>query len=881
MANGQANFLPLQPRLETPQVTVPLSQSPSSLSAIGLPKRKPGRPPKLKLAPTVTQAGLPGSIPTQSDGEGSVVKKRKVVSETSDQAIKLSEEITIAEPLKTKESPPRTGQNQVSQHEDARTVSPANSVQGHKMSESACRTLETEPCLRSKDDLGEGENQLLLEAKVSGSVKHVSRILNEPLESQNEKKLTSLGQTVEGEPTQGTEKVTKASELRNGEESVGIPPADVNIKQRPVRKKRKLVGGIQRFADETTEEPGSGNSAAVKGTTKSKVGKINALPKNLKPRGPGRPKKILSGIGGQGRPAAENIQGKTLGQTTSGMQSSQLQDCLEKQPRRRGRPKKAVPVMYAGVDPKEAVHGTRSSEGDLEKQESQIHNPQENLPTEREENRHKNDNNGKIIEPTLQDIHHSPRLDGSLDTQKVKLHGDPPLGTKAQPRKGSPSLDEVIHPSNKPSNAGLDQSGLGMHSIEYSQSKAQKRTSKKSRIQRAQREVNGPRGTSYTSRLHGSVHHSQIVDPCDNLPGTKGLSAKVSTIQGQTSYSPGNFYSALLGESDCNTKTANPLKNTFSRFQEQADRVSPPRSDVDRSTGNSYHARTSEREHGADPSQIGSSIGSPFGNSSSSIDVGQLRKFRLPVGKEIGRTTVPSRNNTVIQTRLALPHRNTKEKSSEKMDDPQRVVVSASKGIENEMAFHRMEICDDELNTQPPQIPDRLTDLIYQSEAHAETQKLALQEYQSNNPEPPPREGRHPQAQILGKKRVVRKKKDKPDLGLPFNTESTEKESNAEYRIASPKSSNSVSISVYELSRDQDARGTATTDPVVCINDKYIAAADIMAQICQEFAMKSHASAYHSVQSRLSHPAKTGLKRRLEISRDGGGTLDACIFQLV
>lgn len=814
----------------------------------------------------MNQADLPSSIPTQSDGEGSVTKKRRVVSESSDQAKKISEGIAVTKSSETKESPPRIDQNLVSQRNDTRTVSPANLVKGRKISELASRALEKKTGLRTRDEPWEGENQLLPEAKVLSSAKHVSRVQNETPESGSENNVNISGQTLQTELL--SENVTQPLKLRNEEDSIGIPQVEVNIKKRPTRRKRTFVGEIQRFADEATEVLGSGNSAAVADSGLCRVGRNNAAPKISKPRGRRR-KNILSVIR-QGSPEEEPLQGEKAKNTKSAPQSSQPEGFLEKQPRKRGRPKKIIPVICEGGDADEVGRGNQPSEVDIGEKQPQMRNPQENPSMESEEQPIHNINE-KAIGSALQDISGSPRLDGSLGSQIVNLHGSPPLETKEQPPKESPPLGEVIHSSNKYSNAGPNESETGMPSLGHSEeSKAQRRLPKKWRLQG---DVSGLSGASYSSRLHGSEFDPHIVDPCDNLSsGTQDQSTKVSTFQGQTSYSPGIFYSALLGESGCNAKTVNPLKHPPLRNQEQAQRIPPPRSDSNGPTGSSYCARPSESEYSADLPPIESSL---------MTGGGRLTKFLLPVGKETGRKKVTNPNETATSKRLALLQRQTTKKSSKKRGDLTRAFMPALEGTEKEGLSRRVEVFNDELSTQPPQIKDYLKNQPAQSEAHPGTQLKALEKSKPNETEPPG-EGRDLQTRLPCKKRGRRKKQTIPDAGPPSRTEKTKKESKAECRVASPTlSPNPRPISVYRLSCDRRQSATATADSLVCTNDKCIAAADVMAQICHEFAMKSHASANHSVRGRSRTPLKVGLKRKLTINEDGSGPLDGWLFQLV
>lgn len=821
----------------------------------------------------MNQDGLPNSIPTQSDGEGSVTKKRRVVLETSDQENNTSGGITITNSLVNKESSTKVGQAHVSRHKDTCTVSPLNLGKGRTMSELACQALEKETGLRTDDG---GGNQLLLENEASGSAKHVSQVLNISLENKSQNIAMMSGQHLQIEQLQGIEKVAQPSGVRNEEEgSVIIPPLDENIKPRPTRRKRTFIGEVQRFASEATEVLKQGNLVAVADSVSGGVEKYKASPKNPEPRGPR--KKLLSVIG-QGSTAEENLQSKKPRKPKSSMQSSQSQGCLEKLPRKRGRPRKIVPPVCEGGDPEEISHGVKLNEGDLGEQRSQIINPHENSPMETEEQPNESFK-GEVIDLSLQDISHSPRLDGSeCGAQIVNLHGNPPLETKEQPPEVSLSLGEVSHPSNKSYNTGLDESENGMQFVDplgHSESKTQGRLQNEPRLQG---DSSDPPGASYSSRLYGSEFGTQIVDPCEILSsGTQGQSPKVSTFQGQASYSPGIFYSAILGESEFNAKSVNPLRNPPLKTQEHAQKTLPPQSDVGGSPCISYCTRPSESECVADPSQIQS----PFGNLKLLSEERRLTKFLLPVGKETGRKGVKKPNKTVSDKRLPLLQRQTINKSSRGMGDPKRIIVPALEETEKEGGSRRMEVYNDELSTEALRIRDSSTNQLCQSEVGPK-QLQALEKGQQNDNEPLSREGPDPQNQRPNKKRGGRKKQKIPDAGLPSKTERAKKGSREESPLASLKPShNPIPIIVCRLSCDRGKNATANVDPVVFIQDKYLTAVDVMAQICHEFAMKSQESVNHVMHSRLRNPLKAELKRKLEVSEDGGGTLDRWLFQLV
>lgn len=799
-AATETNFLPQQSLPKIPQATLPLSKSAPSLTAIILQKRKPGRPPKSRLAPTASQAGLSSCIPTQSDGEGIITKKRKVGSETSDRTKNRSGKITITKSTKPTESPFRVDQDHVSQYNDTCPVSPANVASNQKMNELARRVLEKETGLRTSDDAEDGVNKLMSKSKETDSAKPVSRILNGPLESETIPRVTISGQVSE------TKEDSRPSKLGLEEEGVDIPSVDINLKKRPTRRKRIFVGEMQRFADENAEVPRSGNSAAAMESENGKAGKKKATLKTAKPRG--RPKKVSPGIK-QGSLLEEDLRGKNLIKTKSGMQKSQLQGCLEEKPRRRGRPKKIAIIDCKADDPERVIHGERGS---------QIRNSQTS-PSMETEQQPIHSITGKDMEPTLQDVSQSPRLDGNLYPLTVKSRGNPPLGTQEQPRKASYSLGEVSHPSSKSDNGGLDKSETGMNPPRNSQFKPRGRLPKKSRLRG---EASDPLGASYSSRIQASELDMQVIDPCEKLSsGTEGHLSKVSTIQGQTSYSPGIFYSALAGASKHDTKTVNSLKNAPSTLQEQAQRKSPPRN-------------------------------------------------------------VTNLNETAPKKRLALLQRQHTKDSSKKNGDRDRSFAPVLKKLGKEEEVSRSsEVYNDELTTKPPRITDPSTIQSGQNKVHPERQLQELAKSKPNDAKPAPREGGDPQTKAPSKKRGRRKKETIPHAELS-KTKKTKEGSIAECRVAlSKRSSNLVPISVHRLSCDSGESITAATDSVVYINDKCMTAADVMSQICQEFALESHAQAKYLVQSRSRTALKSELKRKLEINEDGRGTLDRSLFQLV
>lgn len=728
--------------------------------------------------------------------------------ETSDQARNTLEEITITRSTKTRESLPGVNQDHFSQHNDTHPVSPAYLVNDQKMSDLACQVLERETGLRTSADPQPGVNRLQLDAKETSSPKQVSRILNQNLESEIEKTVATSGQALQTEFLQETQKVTRPSKFGSGEESVNLPPVDVNLQQRPARRKRIFVGQIQRFVDEDTEVLMSGNSATVTNSESGRLGKTSAILKTAKPRG--RPKKILNVIR-QGSPLKGTSTGKKTGKTKSSMQSSQLQGFVEKQKRRRGRPKKTASIIGEAGDPDRVTRSIKPNEGDLGEHQCQIRNPQENPSTESEE-QPIHDIKGQVCGPTLYNVSRNPQLDKSLYAQAVNPHGNPPLETDKQSQKGLISPAEAIHPLDKSSNAHLDNVGTGMYPTKL-QSEARGHLSKKPRLRG---EADAPSGASHSSRIYGSELDMHIVDPCENLsPGTQGQSSKVSTIQGQTSYSPGNFYSALFSKSKYNTEAANSIKNASSTIREQAQ-------------------------------------------------------------------TIPQTHETAPKNRLALLQRQSTKKLSKKKGDLNSSFAPALERVEKEGVSQRLEGHNDEMSFEPPQTTDSSTNQPGQSGVHPERQLQALTTSKPNDTEPPPRDGGDPQTQVPSKKRGRPKKEAVPNAELPPKSKKAKEGSKAEGHFASSTPfTNLMPVNVYRLSCDRGESATTTADPAVFIDDKYITATDVMAQICHEFAVKSHALANHLVQSPSRIPSKAELKRKLEVNEDGRGTLNGSLFQLV
>lgn len=736
------------------------------------------------------------------------------MSKTGDQARSRSKEITITQSTEKRESPSRANQDHLPQYNDTRPESPPNLVNDQKMNELACRVLENEIGSKTSAEPRDCVNPLLSDAKQLSSPKHVSRVLHQILDGEIGKTVKIPGQFLPSGILSETEKVARSSQFGDGEESIDLPPADVNLQQKPKKRRRKFVGDIQRFVDKDIEVLMSGNSATVTTSENGRHGKSNAPLKTAKPRG--RPKKVLNVIG-LGSPLEETLKDKKPGQTKSGMQSSQGPGYPEKGVRRRGRPKKIASINGEAGDLDEVPHGITSSEGDLGERRSQIRNPQEKPSIEIEE-QPVYDIKGKIRESTLHDVSGSLPLEGSLSAQNTNPLGNPPLETKKQRSERSVSPAGIIDPLDKSSDAHLHDDGSGLYPTNL-QSKARGHLSKKSRLRG---EADSPLGASNGSRIHGSEFDMHIVDPCEIMSsGTQGQSSKVPIIQGQASYSPGNFYSALIGKRKRNKEIVNPVKKASSTMPE------PPQT------------------------------------------IPQTQNVTI-------------QNETASQKRLApLQPQSTKIVSHEKRDRD-KSFAPASERVEKEEVFQSLEVHNDGLSVHTAQITDSSTKQPGQSEAHPERQLLARTKSKSNDIEPPHRNKGDPQAQVPRKKRGRRKKEIDPHAEFPSKTRKAKEGSKTERRYASSKpSSNLIPISVYRLSYDKGESATVPPDSAVYINDKCVSAADILAQICHEFTMTSRALANHSVQSSSLVPSKAELKRRLEVNEDGCGTLDESLFQLV
>ena len=762
----------------------------------------------------MNEVSHPSLIPTQRDGEGSITKKRKVVSETSDQVRNRSNELTMTRSTNNRESPPRVDQDHASQYDETRPVSPTNLVNDQKMSELACRDLGKEIGSRTSAAPRDCSNQLPSDAKKSSSPKHVSRVLNQSLDGEIVKGVKISGQVLPTGILSETEKVARPSKFGYGEEIVDVPPPDANLQQRPTRRRRKFVGEIQRFVDKDAEVPMSGNLATVTVSENGRQGKTNAPLKTAKPRG--RRKKILNVIG-LGSPLEETLKGRKPGKTKSGMQLSQVPGCLEKGVRRRGRPKRIASINGEACDPKGVTYSITSSEGNLGERRSQLRNPQEKPSMEIEE-QPIHDIKGKIRGPTLHDTSDNLPLEGNLSAQSINPPGNPLLESQKQPPKRSISPAGIIHPLDKSSDAYLHDGGTGIYPRSL-QAQARGHLAEKSRLRG---EADGPRDASHSSRIHGSEFDMHIVDPCEILSsGTQGQPSKVPTIQGQTSYSPGNFYSALVGKRKRNTEIVNPIKKASSKIREPAQRIP------------------------------------------------QTQNITI-------------QNETAPKKRLALLQRQSPKDVFHEKGDRDRSFAPASESAEKEEVSQSLEVYNDELNVQTAHITDSSTRQPGQSETHPERQPLALTRSKPSDIVPPHQNEGDPQAQIPRKKRGRPKKEIVPYAEFSSKTRKAKEGGKTECRYASSKpSSNLIPISVYQLSYDRCERVTAPPHSAVYINDKCISAADILAQICHEFTVTSGALANRSVQSSSLIPAKAELKRRLDVNEDGRGILDGSLLSLV
>lgn len=424
---AEATLSPQRSSRKTPQPTSPLPKTSSIPTVPKLQRRKPGRPSKPRLAPNGNQTGVPSSIPTQSDGEGSVTKKRRVSLETGDHLRKSPKEITITESLETKESRTTVDQDHVSQQTDTTSLSPAKSTNGREKSESVRRPSE-EAHLRQSDEPREAENQLQVGIEGSGPVKQASQALNESLRSDIETLAEISGQHSQIEPLAGVENVAQLTDLRDGEDSIIKPPTDLEVHPRPTRRMRKFIGEVQRFASEATKALELESSAAMAAPISDGIGQRKATPKIPENRGPRN--KVPSTIG-QGNIAERIPPSKPPRKRKLGIQPSQMQGRLENQPRKRGRPKKIVPSIGERGDSEDITYNMRLNGNDLGGQQSQIRTDLGKLPTGTEE-----------------------------QPQTVNLQGNPPLQIQEQARKISPPPDRANDSFNKSSNANLDEIGV-------------------------------------------------------------------------------------------------------------------------------------------------------------------------------------------------------------------------------------------------------------------------------------------------------------------------------------------------------------------------------------------------------------------------------------
>lgn len=372
-------LLPQRSSRKTPQPTPLSPQGPSTPIAVSLQKRRPGRPSKQSLIPGVNNTGIVVSVSTQSDGEGTVTKKRRVALEADDQAQNIPEGITSTESFKPKKSRRKLDQDHESQHNDQDLVSTAKLSRGRKKRSFLKQTLEKKIGLAQGDDHSEGENQGSSGiTKISSPLNQVSQVPDNQIVGSHTGQALISGQQLKIDSSHELPKLALLLCLRNGEESTVTPPLELNGRSRPTRKKRKFIGDVQRFASEAPNSSEPGNLAARTGTAYDGERQNDSTSKKLHKRG--RPRKNLSTIG-QPNEVEGKLQNKKPRKNKSATQSSHIEGRLEKPaPKRRGRPKRVISLLEEDGGMEAISEGVRISEIDLEVQPSQIKTPAEHSP---------------------------------------------------------------------------------------------------------------------------------------------------------------------------------------------------------------------------------------------------------------------------------------------------------------------------------------------------------------------------------------------------------------------------------------------------------------------------------------------------------------------
>ncbi len=473
------------------------------------------------LAHNGNQPVIPDSIPSQSDSEGTITKKRKLGLEGGDREKKASEVVAITDSLEIKESRTTLDQQYVSGHNDTNEFSAASLAEGRPGCRSVDLSLEDGTDLKLDDVAREGGNHGMLGTEALSSTK-VSRASEEPLRSDSKIVVGESGQILQIEQAQPA----YPSGVGNEKESDVMPTPDSTIGTRPTRKKRKFVGNVQKFAKELEQEC----PATLADMVSDGVEQLKASPKISRTRG--RTKKALATLG------QESIGGGNLSRSKpkrvkSAVETSPIEGRLGKpQPRRRGRPKKVVPQ---GGDLKGVDRNVRLNESDLEAQPSQNAGCLRNSPPEPGKGQEKVLSfAGEIID--LQEVCHRPKHDEiEYDADIANKPGTSPRETRDHTQQMLPVLGDATDPSSIVHN--------GIHS---------------------ESEI---------------VPH--ILPPFQNLSTeTQGESQTVSSLPGQICDLPGILCREKLSDSGLNAQTPNSLKDSSWRTRQEPQKITPPQGEV-------------------------------------------------------------------------------------------------------------------------------------------------------------------------------------------------------------------------------------------------------------------------------------------------------------
>ena len=781
---AQVRLSPQRSLRNTPRPTPQRSRSSPIRGAASLENGQPGRQSNSKFASTVNRISGLNSISTQSDGEGSVTKKRRVALETSDGGTKSSDEIRITKLLAKKDIPSLVDRFQVLRHNNTNISSPAYTV-GRRIHKSACQTLKEANSI-AVDDQGEGENLLHLATESSKSVNQISQILNEPLVGDTKTTVTTSSQHLQNETSLGTDKAAQPLLWMNNAEGIVVPPGDVPKQARPTRKKRKIIGDDQTFSNETiaVQEPGS--SAATVGVVDDEGSQNTATRKIPKPRGP---RKKASYIIGEENTADRNVQNPQPRKIKSRVQGPQIQDGIEQQPRKRGRPKKVVSAVRE-----------ESSLGDF----------------------------AESVKLTENDL-------GAQSSEAGSSLGKSQVVTEERPNASSLVPQDIVDQTLQ--------------------------------------------GVSHKPGIGACEYGTEVIDAVGTLSlEPQGRERNSSTFLGQTSYSPGLFYNAVLGKSGVGVKKVHPPENSTSETHEQSQDISSHQGDISRPPTTSYGARLSESDRGVDLHQL-----EPTSEILSPPNERQLKKFVLPVGKENNQRELSKLDKSGPVKKLPLSQSQTKILPSRKLGRPKKVIDPALEGNDKEKGSRRVKrLNNNKSSTQALQLMEPSTTKIDDAKVAPQTHSQAVKKSRRNEIEPFSQTESDSQIQPPITKKRGRKKQTIPPAGLPLQTE--------EVRTGSKEGRSSVSrkpprnlqpIRVWRLSGDRGEKSKAAENSTMCLGKGCITAADFLTPVYHYFTTKAYRLKDCAMQGDLSKPSKGQLKRKLEISEECGENFDMRLLQLV